>query len=187
MAQRAATHWEPLWQEGRRYRPLDPWEEETLAHQAGLGRGRPALDVGCGEGALAWHLHRSLGYQVTALDCSPTALANAAAVHTGGGVDFRLMDFETDDLDQLPYSGYALIACRLVYRWVPDKSAFLSRIRQLLAPGGVFWVATSLHHPQGGEAKPWELPEGDTKLLTTGWSEVHTRTVGNYCCYALHL
>ncbi|MGX1886880.1 hypothetical protein [Streptomyces sp. NPDC055287] len=49
-ARTAEAYWDPLWRAGRRYRRFDRNEAEHLHQQAGQGRGRPALDIGCGEG-----------------------------------------------------------------------------------------------------------------------------------------
>ncbi|MEV6735248.1 class I SAM-dependent methyltransferase [Streptomyces sp. NPDC051364] len=74
-----AAYWEPLWVKGCRYRQLDEPKTRLLDEHLGPGRGRPALDIGCSDGALTRHLHHQLGYRATGIDCSPTALALAAA------------------------------------------------------------------------------------------------------------
>lgn len=185
MTRTGAAYWEPLWQAGRRYRTLDAWEKDTLVDHVGPGVGRAALDVGCGIGELAGHLHGRLGYTVTAIDCSPTALASAQDTYGCPGIDFRLMDFAADDIADFPRPAYSLITCRLVFRWLPDKEAFLDRVRLLLAPGGVFWVATSVHHPAEGPAQAWELPPTDAELLTANWSSVRHSSSGTFHCFAL--
>ncbi|MFB6884177.1 SAM-dependent methyltransferase [Streptomyces noursei] len=75
----SAAYWEPLWAEGRRYRPLCEAELRLVRDHLGPGRARPALDIGSGDGALARYLHQELGYRTTGIDCSPSALAFAAA------------------------------------------------------------------------------------------------------------
>jgi hypothetical protein len=45
-----AAYWEPLWAGGRRYRQLDGPENRLMDEYLGPGRGRPALDLGCGDG-----------------------------------------------------------------------------------------------------------------------------------------
>jgi ubiquinone/menaquinone biosynthesis C-methylase UbiE len=179
----AGAYWEPLWQSGRRYRSIDAPEREALSRQVGIGRGRPALDIGSGDGALVQAL-AELGYRPTGIDCAPSALA--AARHEHPGLDFRHFDFDTGDLAGLPEPAFALITCRLVYRWVQDKHAFLSRVRRLLAPGGIFWVATSVRSPRHHEAKPWEINTAETELLTAGWSRADVTQLGeSYHCFAL--
>ncbi|MEV8311978.1 class I SAM-dependent methyltransferase [Streptomyces flavidovirens] len=178
----AEAYWDPLWRADRRYRRFDEEEAKHLRHHAGPGRGRPALDIGCGEGALVQHLH-GLGFQAVGVDCAPAALATGQLCYPH--LDLRRMDFEHDDLTLLPHTAYALVTCRLVYQWIPDKPAFLARVRQLLPPGGLFWVGTSVHDQTRGAAQAWELEAADAELLTTGWSRVDTMTAGNYRCFAL--
>ncbi|MER8085077.1 methyltransferase domain-containing protein [Streptomyces sp. NPDC094048] len=98
------AYWEPLWTEGRRYRQLDNAETQLLAEHLGPGRGRPALDIGSGEGTLARHLHHSLGHRTTGIDCSPSAIALAAAQDTGPGPcpAWRCMDITADDPGSCP-------------------------------------------------------------------------------------
>ncbi|MGW3974595.1 class I SAM-dependent methyltransferase [Streptomyces ardesiacus] len=134
----AAAYWEPLWAAGRRYRQLEDTENQLLGDHLGPGRARPALDIGCGDGALARRLAQ-LGYRTTGIDCSPSAIALAAAKAPGPGRVplWQCMDITTDDLGTLPEPAYAVITCRLVYRWIDDKPAFLDRVRRLLAPGGI--------------------------------------------------
>ncbi|MEU9254470.1 class I SAM-dependent methyltransferase [Streptomyces sp. NPDC048270] len=116
-----------------------------LEAHLGPGRGRPALDIGCGDGALTRHLHHQLGYRATGIDCSPTALALAAAAGSADatGPLWRCTDIGADKA-VLPEPAYAVITCRLVYRWLDDKGAFVNRVRRLLVPGGVFWVVAEI-------------------------------------------
>jgi SAM-dependent methyltransferase len=179
----AASYWEPLWRQGRSYRAIDAAEAKVLREQLGEGGSRPALDIGCGAGHLTGHLVR-LGYRATGVDCAPSAIAAARRDHPGP--DFRVFDFDTDPPALLGPSAFVVITCRLVYRWVADKPAFLSRVRALLAPGGVFWVATSVHDPAQGPPKPWDAGAADIELLTAGWSTVRVNALdAAYRCYVL--
>ncbi|MEW2269389.1 class I SAM-dependent methyltransferase [Streptomyces griseofuscus] len=122
---------------------------ETTHGQAPRPRqGRPALDIGSGDGSLARYLHHELGYRTTGIDCSPSAVELAAAhdINPGPspGPAWQCVDITTDDVTVLAHPAYALITCRLVYRWIDDKPAFLDQIRRILALGGVFWVVTEI-------------------------------------------
>ncbi|MGW3911506.1 class I SAM-dependent methyltransferase [Streptomyces sp. NPDC005070] len=185
----AATYWEPLWSRGRRYRKLDDTEHGLLDDYLGPGRDRPALDIGCGDGSLARRLAQ-LGYRTTGIDCSPTAVALAAAQKPGPGHEplWRCMDITTDDLDSLPEPAYAAVTCRLVYRWIDSKAAFLSRIRHLLAPGGTFWVVTEITGRRAATDPLQHLgiTGAQAEILTAGWSTVHTADLDVLRCYALH-
>ncbi|MEU9593547.1 class I SAM-dependent methyltransferase [Streptomyces sp. NPDC048193] len=154
-----------------------------MRRHLGAGRGRPALDIGCGDGELTAHLDR-LGYRATGIDCSPTAVAAAHARNPG--LDLRVMDFDVAGPALPPHSAFAVVACRLVYRWAADKPAFLSRVRRLLAPGGVFWVVTSVHAAGQGPPRAWDACAADVELLTARWSRVRVSELDpSFRCYAL--
>jgi ubiquinone/menaquinone biosynthesis C-methylase UbiE len=125
-------------------------EKQLMAEHLDPGKGRPALDIGSGDGALARHLHHESGYRTTGSDCSPSTVALAAAHDAnpgpgpGEGPAWQCLDITTDDLTALAHPAYAHITCRLAYRWIDDKPGFLERIRHILAPGGVFWVVTEI-------------------------------------------
>ncbi|WP_225839066.1 bifunctional 2-polyprenyl-6-hydroxyphenol methylase/3-demethylubiquinol 3-O-methyltransferase UbiG [Streptomyces sp. NK08204] len=186
----SAIYWEPLWAQGRRYRPLDDAERRLLDEHLGPGRARPALDIGCGDGTLARYLHHELGYRTTGVDCSPSAIALAAAQDTGPrpGPTWRCLDITTDDLTALPEPSFAVITCRLVYRWMDDKAAFLDHVRQLLTPGGALWVVTEITGRRTS-TDPALLGLGITpaeaETLTAGWSVVHTADLDVLRCYTL--
>ncbi|MFI6415654.1 class I SAM-dependent methyltransferase [Streptomyces sp. NPDC050585] len=184
----AAAYWEPLWSEGRRYRRLDGTENQLLEDHLGPGRARPALDIGCGDGTLARRLAR-LGYRTTGIDCSPSAIALAAAQDPGPGIlpVWQCMDITTADLRTLPEPAYAAITCRLVYRWIDDKAAFLNRVRRLLAPGGTFWVVTEIagRRPATDPLQNLGITPAEAELLTAGWSTVHTADLDVLRGYAL--
>jgi len=182
-----AAYWEPLWASGRRYRQLDVPEVRLMDEYLGPGRGRPALDVGCGDGALARHLHHELGYRTTGIDISPSAIALAAGHTSGPGPEWRCADITTSDLTALPEPAYAVITCRLVYRWMDDKRAFLNRVRHLLAPGGIFWVVTEIagRRPATDPLQDLGITPAQAELLTAGWSAVHTPDLDVLRCYAL--
>lgn len=189
-----AAYWEPLWAGGRRYRQVCTAEKQLMAEHLGPGKGRPALDIGSGDGALARHLHHERGYRTTGIDCSPSAVA-LATVHDvipgpdlGSGPAWQCLDITTADLTALTHPAYALITCRLVYRWIDDKPAFLDRIRRILAPGGVFWVVTEIagrRTTTNPALQKLGISPLDTELLTTSWSCVRTADLDVLRCYAL--
>ncbi|MGW7428234.1 class I SAM-dependent methyltransferase [Streptomyces sp. NPDC054861] len=188
MTTASAAYWESLWSQGRRYRQLDDAENRLLEDRLGPGHNRPALDIGCGDGSLTRRLAQ-LGYRTTGIDCSSSAVALAAAQDAGPGHEpvWRCMDITTDDLRALPDPAYAVVTCRLVYRWIDDKAAFLGRVRHLLAPGGTFWVVAEIsgrrattHSSQGRGITP-----AQAEILTTGWSAVQTADVDVLRCFAL--
>jgi SAM-dependent methyltransferase len=75
------------------------WSGKVNAPLASAVEGLPpgrALDLGCGEGGDSVHLAR-LGWQVTAVDVSPTALARASELAASAGVS-PLVTTERHDL-----------------------------------------------------------------------------------------
>ncbi|MFD4688987.1 class I SAM-dependent methyltransferase [Streptomyces sp. NPDC058463] len=184
-----AAYWEPLWAGGHRYRQLDGPEALLMDEHLGPGCGRPALDIGCGDGALARHLHHELGYRTTGIDISPSAVALAAAQDAGpgSGPAWRCADVTSGDLTALPEPAYAVITCRLVFRWMDDKAAFLNRVRRLLAPGGTFWVVTEIAGSRE-DTDPLHglgISPAEVETLTSGWSAVRTADLDVLRCYAL--
>jgi methylase of polypeptide subunit release factors len=83
------AHWEQLWAKTLREHPdkvaQRPPNAHFIAEVCGLRSGR-ALDAGCGHGAetlwLAAH-----GWEVTAVDCSASALAHARSTAEGLGAE----------------------------------------------------------------------------------------------------
>ncbi|MFD5004061.1 class I SAM-dependent methyltransferase [Streptomyces mutabilis] len=187
MTTASSAYWEPLWSRGRRYRRITDAEARLLDEHLGPGHGRPALDIGTGDGALARFLHHRLGYRATGIDFAPSAVALAAAQDTVPGPSWQCMDFAADDLSALPDTAYAVITCRLVYRWVEDKPAFLDRVRRLLPPGGTFWAVTEIAGRRGDGDPLAHLGTGaaEAETLTAGWSAVRVVDLDVLRCYAL--
>lgn len=181
-----ADYWEPLWAGGRRYREVTSTEATLFIDHVGAGRGRPALDIGTGEGSLARRLHQ-FGYRTTGIDFAPSAITAARSAQHGEGPTWHLMDFTADDLSALPDPAYAVVTCRLVYRWTDDKAAFLGRVRQVLAPGGTFWVVTELagRREAGDPYCHLGISPAEAEILTAGWSVVRTADLDVLRCYAL--
>lgn len=184
----AAAYWEDLWATGSRYRTLCPAETALMDTHLGPGRGRAALDIGCGSGELAWHLQHA-GYRATGIDLSPTALAAArqrpCRDPAGREPTWMQLDISTTPADAFPDPAYALITCRLVYKFIPDKPGFLGQVRDLLTPGGVFWVVTELADCCPPELAELGITAADVAQLTAGWSHVSALGLDRLACYAL--
>ncbi|GHF70697.1 hypothetical protein GCM10010218_59970 [Streptomyces mashuensis] len=177
-----AAYWGELWTSGRRYTRLSAPETALLSQYAGPGRERLALDIGCGDGALTRHL-AGLGYQATGLDCTPAA--PALTERSTGPVRYHCADIEAQQPPPLPQRAHALITTRLVYAFIKDKPAFLSRIRGLLAPGGLFWVVTPMARSLPPNHASIGITGEDEELLTSPWAMVRATDVGILRCYAL--
>ncbi|MFF4408438.1 class I SAM-dependent methyltransferase [Streptomyces sp. NPDC001407] len=177
-----ADYWGGLWTAGRRYSPLTEPETALLNQHAGPGRGRLALDIGCGDGALARHL-AELGYQVTGLDCTPAA--PALAEPNDGPVQYRCVDIEAAEPLPLPQRAFALVTARLVFAFIKDKPAFLDRVRSLLDFGGVFWVVTPMAERLPPDRASTGITSAEEELLTRLWAHARSIDVGSLRCYAL--
>ena len=124
-----------------------------------------AIDLGCGEGDNAIFLAEH-GFQVTAVDFAPSAIAKARAKASDAGVD---VDFVIDDITTLAtVSGTFDIV--VDYGTFDDlstkqRAAYVDRVTSLAKPGGKFllWCFE-------WELKPWErmasaiLPFGNIAL-----------------------
>ncbi|CAM5313491.1 class I SAM-dependent methyltransferase [Streptomyces abikoensis] len=177
-----ADYWGQLWTSGRRYSPLSEPETAFLDQHAGPGRGRLALDIGCGDGALTRHL-AGLSYQVTGLDCTPAA--PALAEPSDGPVQYICADIEAPQPPSLPQRAFALITARLVFAFIKDKPVFLDRVRSLLAFGGVFWVVTPMAARLPTGQASTGIASADEELLTSRWAHARFMDVGDLRCYAL--
>ncbi len=89
---------------------------------------REVLEVGCGRGVTGRLLQERLGCRVTGVELNPV-VAREAARHL-----HRVIQGDVQMLD-LPGPYDAVLALELVEH-LPEAEGFLTRIRQLLAPGG---------------------------------------------------
>ncbi|NLA36710.1 MAG: NAD(P)/FAD-dependent oxidoreductase [Actinobacteria bacterium] len=145
-AAREAAEWE-----GRYADAGDRWwsgkPNGTLAAEvSALPVGR-ALDIGCGEGADAVWLAQ-LGWAVTAIDISPTAIerANAAADAAGVAVEFRAADVLTDPP---PAAVFDLVSIQYPALLKTLGAGPLQRVFDAVAPGGVLLIV-------GHDQRPFE-------------------------------
>lgn len=92
------------------------------------------LDVGCGNGVYMLRM-RNLGFEVHGIDVDAAAVDEARAV----GLDVRRA--AVADLDP-GRERFDAITLGHVIEHLPDPLAALSRAHELLAPGGMVWVAT---------------------------------------------
>lgn len=128
--------WDDDYKEG--FMPWDLGHPEPLlvaAVEAGeLPAGR-ALDIGCGTGDNARFL-ASRGWEVTAVDLSPTAVEMARS--KGGNVDYHAHDVLAEPLPGGDYSVVFDRGCFHVFDDAADRDRFASRVAAALGPGGVW-------------------------------------------------
>jgi SAM-dependent methyltransferase len=99
-----------------------------------------ALDVGCGLGSEAAHLH-GLGWRVTGIDLSAVALATAAVRNPGPA-------YLRADLLQTPVQSSTIDACLdrgcFHYLAAENRSEYAAELRRVLRPGGKLLLRASL-------------------------------------------
>ncbi|OQR61266.1 SAM-dependent methyltransferase [Streptomyces maremycinicus] len=108
------------------------WTEDCLRrHDAGVR----VLDMGCGTGRDAAHLHTA-GRTVTGADVSQAMLAHARLHHRGP--DYVHADLHGFDLGQDAFDAVVCLDSALLYCHTNDQlDAFLSSCRRALTPGGL--------------------------------------------------
>lgn len=155
------------WQEGAPH----PWLAAWLDAPIHAPPGRRALLVGCGVGDDVAPLV-ARGYDVTALDIAPTAMAWARrrAAHRGDGSD-RAVAWHTGDLlalDEALVGAFDLVVELHTVPWLPGvvRDAAMTAIGGAVAPGGVALVITELATSEADRASlpgpPW--PQAPSEL-----------------------
>jgi SAM-dependent methyltransferase len=130
-----------------------------LLSSLGPGRGRPALDLGCGEGRHTILLARR-GWAVTALDLEPLALRKARAAVRRAGVRARFVRGNALDL-AFPDGTFELVLDYGCFHHVVRKDWPLYRrqVARVLAPGGHLILSVFStrfrHHPGERRTRPW--------------------------------
>jgi SAM-dependent methyltransferase len=134
-------------------------EVERLVRRLGSGRGKRALDLGCGEGRHTILLARR-GYDVVALDLEPVALRKARAHVERAGRKARFVRGNALDL-RFPAGEFDLVldyGCfhHLVTR---DWARYRRQVARILKPGGhlVLSVFSTKfrHHPGERRTRNW--------------------------------
>ena len=126
-----------------------------LTRRLGRGRGRRALDLGCGEGRHTLLLAR-LGYEATGIDLEPLALRRARAFARRAGVRARFREGNALDL-RFPDGFFDVVVdygCfhHLVRRDWPRYRRGISRV---LRPGGalILSVFSTKYRHHAGERR----------------------------------
>ena len=178
------TGWfEELYQSARSGTAAIPWDrgaphpllaEWTAVHEVD-GSGRSAVVVGCGLGTDAEHL-AWLGFDSTAFDVSPTAVATASERHPGSSVAYT-----TADLFDLPtdWSGaFDLVFESLTVQSMPIAfhEPAIRAVGSLVAPRGTLLVVAA-QREEGVEVQgpPWPLTRSEIAAFST--AELRTVSV----------
>jgi SAM-dependent methyltransferase len=131
----------------------EPWNHNIHYHRLILDAippaARRALDVGCGEGTLARQL-RAFVPHVTAIDTDSASIALARGA--GPDIEYLLGDFLTFPFQPASFDFIASVAT--LHHM--DAGAALSRMRDLLRPGGTLAII-GLPRPALPADLPWLL------------------------------
>lgn len=112
---------------------------QAALHQIIDRHGCPILDAGCGNGEFSAFL-ASLGFWVTGVDISPTAIGRAQQTCPQGR-------FLVASLDSLPFPGdtFAAAWCSEVIEHLFDVHAALAELNRVLVENGLLIMTTPYH------------------------------------------
>ena len=129
-----------------------------------------ALDLGCGEGGDAIWLAR-LGWQVTAVDVSLTALDRASIQAATDGVEARI-DFQQHDLAHtFPTGAFDLVSAQYLHSPIEfPRVHVLKRAAEAVAPGGLLLIVDHA----SVSPRSWAAPEETLAPLDLSPDEWHT-------------
>jgi cyclopropane fatty-acyl-phospholipid synthase-like methyltransferase len=136
---------------------------DALLRRLGSGRGRRALDLGCGEGRHTILLAKR-GYETLGVDLEPAALALAKAACRKAGVKAR---FEVADALELGLSGrFDVVLDYGVFHHVlkRDWGRYRRSVAGALRPGGRLLLSVFStkfrHHPGERRTRDWLTHRG---------------------------
>ena len=132
-----------FWDPHGEFRPLhllNPVRMGFITERAGL-KDQRVLDVGCGGGLLAEALARA-GARVSAIDLAPGMIevARLHAAEAGLAIDYRIAPAEA--LAAAEPGGFDVVTCMEMLEHVPEPSAMVRTLGQLVRPGGAVFVST---------------------------------------------
>lgn len=136
----------------------------ALLSRLGRGRGRAALDLGCGEGRHTLHLARQ-GWKTTALDLEPLAVDKARETLRRAGERARFVGGDALNL-KFPDAAFDLVLDYGCFHHVlvRDWPRYRRGIARILAPGGHLLLSVFSmkfrHHAGERRTRPWLVHRG---------------------------
>lgn len=153
-ASAASTAVTDFWEQhyGQRNQIWSGRPNQRLVDEVASLRSGTALDLGCGEGADAIWLAEQ-GWDVVAVDVSPTALERAAMAAAERGVAERI-DWRVCDLGaEFPAGQYDLVnAAYLLSPVALPRTEILKAAAESVRPGGVLLILSHTGFPPGANA-----------------------------------
>lgn len=135
---------------------------------AGAIRGR-VLDVGCGTGEHAL-MAAGIGLDATGVDLATNALQTAGRKARDRGLTARFLRHDARHLADLGESFDTVLDCGLFHTFIDsDRTAFVSSLRAVTAPGGHYFML-GFSDQQPGEWGPHRLTRDDVvSAFADGW------------------
>jgi SAM-dependent methyltransferase len=150
------------WDDGQANPHLMEWA--TAAGRAAPGAAPRALVVGCGVCADPAFL-AGLGYEVTAFDVSPTAVAEARRRFAGSAVNFQVADLLAPPSEWTGAFDLVVEIYTVQALYGKARTAAIGALPRLVAPGGTLLViarAADEEDPVRDPAMmPWPLTRGE--------------------------
>lgn len=152
---------------GKPHRLLDQWARQRRL----VGDGQRAIVVGCGLGGDAEFLAR-LGFATVGFDFAATAIRTARERFSDSPVEYHVADLLHTPSDW--FEAYDFVFESLTVQSLPRPFRIfaISRVRQLVAPGGTLLViaaatdqAPTDDDPDGG---PWPLTRAEVESFASG-------------------
>ncbi|WP_369380456.1 methyltransferase domain-containing protein [Streptomyces sp. cg36] len=165
-----AAYWDPIYEEGKDWRPVTDAEMAAFASHAEPRPGQCAVDLGCGTGRLARRLH-TMGYRVTGVEISAAALAKARE-DPSPGPTWLVHDIQTGPPPGIAPGSVDVITLRLVIAFIPDRPALMEQARALLRPEGLLYLVTPVVERVPADRRPIGLTGEEIKDLCRTWDTV---------------
>ena len=143
----------------------NPFLVAWATRRALAGASQTAAVVGCGTGDDAEFI-AGLDFQTVAFDISPSAIAAARRRYPGSAVQYQ-----TADLLDPPgpwHRAFDLVVESLTLQALPDppRRDAISRLGDLVAPGGTLIVIARAREPDGpADGPPWALTRAEIDAL----------------------
>lgn len=126
------SFWNQKYKEGRVYREIS----EIMLDKILPKKKGSVLDIGCGTGILARQLDKR-GFKVTGIDLSDFGISQAKSLDPEHKITYIVGDFMEMDIEHK----YDVVVVNKVLAF-NDTEAFLSRVRDVLVPGGLLILIT---------------------------------------------